>query len=588
MAKKKDDGPPKKQKGPRRRSQRLNNRAEFRNTGPVGAAKRKIIQRLDDEQQLKVEEWDGLATRLITERRLGTDYPVGWTGDAAELKRKKEEWNRDWLAPSSDEQSDENNIEPTNDPAWMQVTDPASGDVYFWNIENDQTVWDIPEGVTPDKELSEFRGITKTIPDPSGQEGSKWLCTQTTSGHTHHGIFFQLEAKEEDVFITGIRTAAHYRSDIFEGRYRVLVRDGELYGNEYSKAGWRQVGLKTVKAEIKTVGPKAWDSMGLPRTIKTSAGVMFDMLPGISAIDTDPEVIYGSLPLSEAIHVPKGGKKAICIWNDDMLGIVMRKKDNFVNNGRFKANRFIGGFFDKAEVTDENSDLRIRAGLVPKKDVFQSVLNPDGYCAFVGVLQYVMKPSDVPEMPAIELDDPTLSFVEEEALLASKESQSDFVLASVSKTQAAGALEDRVKEKKREEREEARGEEDSVEGLDQQEEMEEEELMEGPEANFFGGGGVAAVANEVEGEGGAVMLSCFLGDDDVGELGVDGDTTWEELKGALKEIAGQPAIITFRHPDGVGEVKVDSESAWAAALEILLDEQWELDGYIDVDVKIIT
>eukprot|EP00961_Rhodomonas_salina_P039566 531300-Rhodomonas_salina.1 len=48
-------------------------------------------------------------------------------GDAAELKRKKEEWNRDWLAPSSDEQSDENNIEPTNDPAWMQVTDPASG-----------------------------------------------------------------------------------------------------------------------------------------------------------------------------------------------------------------------------------------------------------------------------------------------------------------------------------------------------------------------------------------------------------------------------------------------------------------------------
>eukprot|EP00961_Rhodomonas_salina_P240365 3247818-Rhodomonas_salina.1 len=43
MAKKKDDGPPKKQKGPRRRSQRLNNRAEFRNTGPVGAAKRKIM-----------------------------------------------------------------------------------------------------------------------------------------------------------------------------------------------------------------------------------------------------------------------------------------------------------------------------------------------------------------------------------------------------------------------------------------------------------------------------------------------------------------------------------------------------------------
>ena len=28
-----------------------------------------------------------------------------------------------------------------------QVKDPESGDVYFWNINTDETTWDVPEGV---------------------------------------------------------------------------------------------------------------------------------------------------------------------------------------------------------------------------------------------------------------------------------------------------------------------------------------------------------------------------------------------------------------------------------------------------------
>ena len=34
---------------------------------------------------------------------------------------------------------------------------------------------------------------------------------QTTSGHAHYGIFFQIKAKSSDVYVTGIRTASHYR-----------------------------------------------------------------------------------------------------------------------------------------------------------------------------------------------------------------------------------------------------------------------------------------------------------------------------------------------------------------------------------------
>ena len=55
--------------------------------------------------------------------------------------------------------------------------------------------------------------------------GVKWLCTQTTSGHAHFGVFFEVAAKESDVYITGIRTASHYRSNIYEATYRVLVRE---------------------------------------------------------------------------------------------------------------------------------------------------------------------------------------------------------------------------------------------------------------------------------------------------------------------------------------------------------------------------
>ena len=52
-----------------------------------------------------------------------------------------------------------------------------------------------------------------------------------------------MKAKDSDVYITGVRTASHYRSNIYEGTYRVLVRNGTCYGNELSKvccaAGFR-------------------------------------------------------------------------------------------------------------------------------------------------------------------------------------------------------------------------------------------------------------------------------------------------------------------------------------------------------------
>lgn len=205
-------------------------------------------------------------------------------------------------------------VSNTNDKNWKQVRDKTSGDVYFWNLKTEETSWDIPEGITVEKKLSPFRGVTKTLPDPGGAPGVKWLCTQTTSGHAHFGIFFQVKAKENDVYITGLRTASHYRSNIFEATYRVLTREGSCYGNELSKAGWKQVGRKKVRVEVKRWGPKKWDKWGLTRFQKSALDTRSDTLPAITYEDRDPETIYGALPLAEPVLIRAGQTISFCVW----------------------------------------------------------------------------------------------------------------------------------------------------------------------------------------------------------------------------------------------------------------------------------
>ena len=58
--------------------------------------------------------------------------------------------------------------------------------------------------------------------------------------------------------------------------------------------------------------------------------------------------------------------------------------------------RQVGGFFEKGEVTDENSDLVLMSGLIPRQDLFRSTCNRDGYAAFVGTLEYVLDKAQLP------------------------------------------------------------------------------------------------------------------------------------------------------------------------------------------------
>lgn len=113
-----------------------------------------------------------------------------------------------------------------------------------------------------------------------------------------------------------------------------------MYGNEISKEGWTQYGFKQVrfgsrvrvlriddvaaqldicttsqipntksqiprscfqvKADVRKVGPKKWDYMGLSRDIKSSASAREQLLPCICETDTDPETLYGAVPLERS------------------------------------------------------------------------------------------------------------------------------------------------------------------------------------------------------------------------------------------------------------------------------------------------
>ena len=277
-------GQPKKaEKKPRKRSNRKSNPFEMPEPvqkpggGPLGKAKRRMLERIEEMEEKQVAEWATLKGRLQSERVEGV-----WAANDPALAEKRKRWNLDLtsrddqLEQQYDLDEDENAVDVmgTNDPDWKQVRDVSTGDIYFWNLKTDETSWDVPEGIKVQEKLSPFRGVTKTIADPGGAAGVKWLCTQTTSGHAHYGIFFEVKAKSDDVYITGVRTASHYRSNIYEANYRVLMREGSCYGFENSKQGWRQVGIKRVKAKVRRWGPKKWDKYGLTRYHKTAIDSM--------------------------------------------------------------------------------------------------------------------------------------------------------------------------------------------------------------------------------------------------------------------------------------------------------------------------
>ena len=127
-----DGGQPRKaQKKPRKRSNKKQNPFQMPEPelkpggGPIGKAKRRMLERLEDMEEKQEAEWAGLKGRLQSERVEGV-----WAADDPALAEKRKRWNLDLSAPSDavdvveyDMDEDENAVDVmgTNDPDWKQV-----------------------------------------------------------------------------------------------------------------------------------------------------------------------------------------------------------------------------------------------------------------------------------------------------------------------------------------------------------------------------------------------------------------------------------------------------------------------------------
>ena len=298
------DKPRKAIKKPRKRSQRAANPYSMPEPevkpggGPIGKAKRRMLERIEEMEDRQVAEWTGLKSKLQKERVDGV-----WAADNPILLEKRKRWNEDLSGQgASDDPVGEDALDVlgTNDevpappPPASSVPSVrfafASGRADAWAhrktaemeagarreyggrilLEHRDRRNDLghagghrargkalavprrhQDNNGPGRRSGNARGPGARSAAAAGggmlacragcasrrrgrvtltgrmraAAGVKWLCTQTTSGHAHFGVFFEVAAKESDVYITGIRTASHYRSNIYEATYRVLVRE---------------------------------------------------------------------------------------------------------------------------------------------------------------------------------------------------------------------------------------------------------------------------------------------------------------------------------------------------------------------------
>lgn len=81
-----------------------------------------------------------------------------------------------------------------------------------------------------------------------------------------------------------------------------------------------------------------------------------------------------------------------------------------------------------------------------------------------------------------------------------------------------------------------------------------------------------------------IVLCCFLGEADLGELRIARSETWESLRSRLRQMVGEDAFFSFPHPADEGRtINVRGESDLRACLALILDN----DGPTTLDVDLV-
>jgi len=185
------------------------------------------------------------------------------------------------------------------------------------------------------------------------------LWTRARTTNANWGVFFEIVAKDKDIWVTGLRAGGHSFSSWDEYtrlHMRVFTTEGTAVGKELDSSAWSLAGEDT---EFK--------------------------LPRVEVGDSTTE--YTSLPFGDPIKVPAGSTRAFCVHTDKQRGVALRRKLNF--HTRLDSDPTFKEWEDG--VTDEGMHFNLVAGLVPGKDLFKDISTANNARAFVGVVEYDLK-----------------------------------------------------------------------------------------------------------------------------------------------------------------------------------------------------
>uniref|UniRef100_A0A6U5BH51 Uncharacterized protein n=1 Tax=Hemiselmis andersenii TaxID=464988 RepID=A0A6U5BH51_HEMAN len=185
------------------------------------------------------------------------------------------------------------------------------------------------------------------------------LWTRPRTTNANWGVFFEVVAKDKDVWVTGLRAGGHSFATYDEYtrlHMRVFTTEGSAVGKELDESAWSLAGEEK--------------DFKLPRV---EVG--------------DQTTNYYSLPFGDAIKIPAGSTRAFCIHTDKQRGLALRRKLNF--HTRLDSDPDFKEWVDG--VTDEGMHFNLVSGLVPGKDLFKKVSTENNARAFAGVVEYDLK-----------------------------------------------------------------------------------------------------------------------------------------------------------------------------------------------------
>lgn len=167
----------------------------------------------------------------------------------------------------------------------------------------------------------------ETLPELAS--GTSRFVAQARTGNCWHGLYFDIHAKDKPITVTAIRTASSPEGSapIREDKMDLFIYtcDGSMVGQELQQDAW------TLRGE--------------------EVGVQ---LPVVAYGESDP--FYGAVPLDKPIIIKKGATVGVCLFSNSWRGVVLRAKLGEAAG------------WQAGEVTDENDDLSIHAGVLPRND----------------------------------------------------------------------------------------------------------------------------------------------------------------------------------------------------------------------------